>query len=378
MAITTAAAILGAAAIGAGTTVIASSKAAKAQGKAAEEAKNIAESTFEEQKELNEPFRQGGLTAQNRVLELLGLGPRPEPVRQPNVNTFAPTNQPNVNAFAPTARTPEDYGLTEIKIPNIMGRQYGDTSYLMDAEGNYDPDFLIDGQRTGVYRDAQGNFITDVNAYMAENPLPADVNMMAAPAAAAPAAAPPESDYGKYARDFSMKDFEADPGYAFRQSEGMKALERSAAARGGLLSGGTLKGIQRFGQDLASTEYTNAFNRYQVNRSNQLNPLFSLMGAGQNATNMVTNAAGNAGANEAAAVTNAGAARASGYVATGNAINQGLGSLTNYYVNQPLNNAMIGYYNRGAASTTPATGGSFGGGGGIINRGYINPYASGY
>ena len=70
----------------------------------------------------------------------------------------------------------------------------------------------------------------------------------------------PLTDY----QQFGMQQFQADPGYGFRMSEGMKALERSAAARGGLLSGATLKGIQRFGQDLASQEYTNAFNRYQT------------------------------------------------------------------------------------------------------------------
>jgi len=48
---------------------------------------------------------------------------------------------------------------------------------------------------------------------------------------------------------FTMDKFQADPGYAFRLSEGQKALERSAAARGGLLSGGTGKALQRFGQE---------------------------------------------------------------------------------------------------------------------------------
>jgi hypothetical protein len=43
------------------------------------------------------------------------------------------------------------------------------------------------------------------------------------------ARAAPSADFGKYGRDFGTADFEADPGYAFRQSEGMKALERSAA-----------------------------------------------------------------------------------------------------------------------------------------------------
>lgn len=86
-------------------------------------------------------------------------------------------------------------------------------------------------------------------------------------------------DYGKYASaEFTPAQFQVDPGYAFRMSEGMKGLERSAAARGGLLSGAALKGIQRYGQDLASQEYQNAFNRYQTARTNTLNPFASLAG----------------------------------------------------------------------------------------------------
>ena len=52
-----------------------------------------------------------------------------------------------------------------------------------------------------------------------------------------------------------------DPGYGFRLSEGMKALERSAAARGGLISGNALRAAQRYGQDLASQEFGQAYNR---------------------------------------------------------------------------------------------------------------------
>ena len=55
--------------------------------------------------------------------------------------------------------------------------------------------------------------------------------------------------YGSAGKNFSMQDFQADPGYAFRMSEGLKALDRTAAARGGLLSGGALKGAERYGQD---------------------------------------------------------------------------------------------------------------------------------
>jgi hypothetical protein len=52
-----------------------------------------------------------------------------------------------------------------------------------------------------------------------------------------------------------------DPGYGFRLSEGLKALERSAAARGGLMSGATGKALQRYGQDAASQEFGAAYNR---------------------------------------------------------------------------------------------------------------------
>jgi hypothetical protein len=143
---------------------------------------------------------------------------------------------------------------------------------------------------------------------------------------------------GKYARDFGMQDFQQDPGYAFRMSEGMKALDRTAASRGGLLSGAALKGAQRFGQDLGSQEYQNAFNRYQTNRANQLNPLQSLMGASQTATNAMGQAGQNYATNAGNAYMNAGNARASGYVGSANAWSNALGGAANMYnQNQMMN-----------------------------------------
>jgi hypothetical protein len=171
--------------------------------------------------------------------------------------------------------------------------------------------------------------------------------------------------YGSLAKPFGQADFEQDPGYAFRQAEGMKALERSAAARGGLLSGSTLKGIQRFGQESASQEYGNAFNRYQIERNARLNPLQSLMGSGQSATNVLTGAAGQAGQNEAANIYNAAQARASGYVGSANALGGALSSIGQAAASFPLMQAQIGYYNRGA----PSFGGGFGGGAANLNPG---------
>ena len=90
-------------------------------------------------------------------------------------------------------------------------------------------------------------------------------------------------------------DQNADPGTAFRMSEGVKALDRSAASRGGLLSGATLRGVQRYGQDLGSQEFQNAFNRYttgfnaNTGERNQLfNRLSGVAGTGQTAVRDVT------------------------------------------------------------------------------------------
>lgn len=85
---------------------------------------------------------------------------------------------------------------------------------------------------------------------------------------------------------FDESRFRASPGYGFRLDQGLKAIEQSALARGGMLSGNTLKEMQRYGQGLASDEYNNAFNRYQTEFSNRLLPL-------QYLTNMGSNAAGN-------------------------------------------------------------------------------------
>ena len=108
---------------------------------------------------------------------------------------------------------------------------------------------------------------------------------------------------GEFSGSFDSAGFLAnqDPGYGFRISEGLKALDRSAASRGGLLSGATLKGAQQYGQGLASQEYQNAFNRYQTNRANQLNPLQSLAGQGQT----TATALGQQGANTAGNIGNA-------------------------------------------------------------------------
>lgn len=56
-------------------------------------------------------------------------------------------------------------------------------------------------------------------------------------------------------------DTTTDPSYLFRVKEGQDALERSASARGVLRTSGTLKDILDYGQNAASQEYGNIYNR---------------------------------------------------------------------------------------------------------------------
>lgn len=139
---------------------------------------------------------------------------------------------------------------------------------------------------------------------------------------------------------FSMNQFNADPGYAFRLAEGQKALERSAAARGGLISGSALKAAERFGQDYGSQEYTNAFNRYQTERAARLQPLQSLAGVGQTAANTLGQAAGTYGTNVGNLMTGSAAAQAAGTVGQANALTGGLSTYLNYNQGNNLVNAL--------------------------------------
>jgi len=249
----------------------AAENAANTQAAAADRAAELQYKQFQEQQKSQAPFREAGLSAQNRLLSLLGLSPT-----------------------KPTALKKD---ATE------------------EEKKAYD-------EQLALY-----NTIT-------KSPV-----------------------FNKYTKDFGMGDFQQDPGYGFRMSEGLKALDRTAAARGGLLSGSNLKGAQRFGQDLASQEYTNAFNRYQVNRSNQINPLQTFMGSGQSATNVLGSAGQNYANQAGEAYMGAGNARASGYIGSANALSNAFGGVSNAFTNYNLMNSLN---NR---NYTPSTGGYSTGGG---------------
>jgi len=257
MTFVTAAVIIGGAAVG-----------AYSSNRAAKESRKGYEKGLARQEELQAPFREGGLAAQNRLLHYMGLTTDGYDGGEPQTGDGTPFQVDTAG----------------------KGRRYQMLANGINKLG-------IEGEpsrRTGMDPNAEG--------------------------------------FGKYARDFSMDDFQADPGYQFRLKEGLKELDRKAAMHGGSLGGNALRAGQEYGQNMASNEYQNAFNRYQTNRANQLQPLQSLMGAGQTASNALSDASGRA-------QQGMGDARASGYIGMGNAINQGIGGFTNYYQGQNMLNA---------------------------------------
>jgi hypothetical protein len=229
----------------------AAGKATEQQIQASREAEAARERRYQEAVGYQQPYMQGGLTAQNRLFTLLGLNPN--------------AGQPAVSGGAGVPRAYQTpYGTF-----NLPAGGYGGAAPATNAQG----------------------IVVDPNS----------------------------PDFGKYARDFGMQDFEQDPGYAFRLSEGQKAIERSAAARGGLQSGAALKAAARYGQEMGSQEYTNAFKRYQINRANQLDPLYGLVNTGSGAANTLTRAAVGQGENQAAEANARGSYASQGTVAKANA-----------------------------------------------------------
>lgn len=122
----------------------------------------------------------------------------------------------------------------------------------------------------------------------------------------------------------------SDPGYGFGLSEGTKAIDRSAASRGSLYSGATLKALQKYGQDYAGTKLTEAVNRN-----------LGVAGLGQVATSGTSNAGANYSNTAGNNLIGAGNANASSYVGGANAWTNALGGATNSLQQQAIIDALL-------------------------------------
>lgn len=114
---------------------------------------------------------------------------------------------------------------------------------------------------------------------------------------------------GEEARQRALASYRAAPGYQLRLAEGQRALDRSAAARGMLLSGNQLRALAEYGQTLAAQD----FGAYA-------NQLAALAGIGQSATAGTANLGAAAAASRGEFLKNAGEAQSAGIRGAGNAI----------------------------------------------------------
>lgn len=297
----------------------AAGSAANKQAGAAGAATAAQERMFNKQVELQAPFRQGGLAANNRLMYLLGLGGI-DPGIQGTTN-YDTLRQQLLPRF--TTTTQENGVVPFMTEEGMMALRPGATSRQSINESALD---------------------AEIRRLQQENQAKID---------AATASAKTDPEFGSLMRRFGMADFEADPGYAFRQSEGMKGVENSAAARGGLLSGAALKAIQKYGQDLASQEYGNAYQRFNADQTNKYNRLAGIVNTGQGATNQVSNAASQFGQQQGSNIMAAGNAQAAGIVGSANALNSSIGQGVNLYQQNQLMDLIR---NPGATRTTSTRG----------------------
>lgn len=182
--------------------------------------------------------------------------------------------------------------------------------------------------------------------------------------------------YGSFSAP-TLQQAQQTPGYQFTLQQGENALQNSAAARGDLLSGNTMKALTDYGQNLANTTYNDVYNRalnsYQTNAGNfyqnQANQYGRLMGLGGMGLQTGLNAAGQLGANSqdfygnmsnALGMANQGAmAGAAGTMGAANAWQNALGGIGN---NLQFYSMMSQLGNNGGGMGAPVSGLNLGGG----------------
>ena len=173
-----------------------------------------------------------------------------------------------------------------------------------------------------------------------------------------------------FTKQFGQEDFQAgiDPSYNFRLAQGNLATTNLANQAGGLIGGNALQGLTNYGQNLASTEFGNAFNRFQTQRTGIYNTLASIAGIGQTAQNQTSQLAQNVAGNIGQATIGGGNAIAGGQVGYANALSGGLQGAANAYMlpsllgsrGAPPTNYGISPSNYGITQKNPDMGGAQG------------------
>jgi hypothetical protein len=207
---------------------------------------------------MQQPYRQGGKEAQNELMYQLGLG---DPSGYAQTENYFDQDKFKQFALQQAEKTIRDQrvgaknaGKTDLLVKNRLA----ELSKKIDKEGAWS----VYQARLAGGGNVNGDFF------------------MKRDGAAGGGAS---NGYGSLMKDFTNEDFIKDPGYQFRLDEGNKAVQASAAAGRGLLSGAAMKAMQKYGQGFASNEFANAYNRDTTNKTNRYNRLTGVVDTGARA-----------------------------------------------------------------------------------------------
>lgn len=126
-------------------------------------------------------------------------------------------------------------------------------------------------------------------------------------------------DGREYGQAEALNRFQKDPDYQFRLAEGEKGMNRSLAAKTGVLSGAAVKEGMRFNQGMAADAFGNYFNR-----------MMGLAGGGQQAATSIGQMGVAAAKGAGDDIVEGGKARQSGYQALGKGISSGINNVAGF------------------------------------------------
>lgn len=304
------------------TQADAANNAAQAQAQSSRDANATQRYFYDTSRSDNMPFLQNGVAASNKLSSLLGIS-------APGSNTAGLRTQDEWTAD--NYRNGADQAATTSSLGNLSAAD--------------------------AYKDYASRYV---------------------PSAADAASADPS--FGSLTKQFSAADLAADPvynsGLQFGLDEGVKGINRTAAANGGLDSGATLKALTQFGNDYGSTKANDSYNRYMNTQTQTYNKYAGVAGAGQQASSTIGSAGSNAASGISSSDLSSGNAIASGYIGAGNAtaagqigsanaLSSGLTGGINSYNQQNLLSKLLsgnssGYSTGGLGSSSSSGGTYFG------------------
>ncbi len=155
---------------------------------------------------------------------------------------------------------------------------------------------------------------------------------------------------GALMQTYTGEDLASDPGFQFGLDQGRAAIDQSAAGRGILFSGKTLRDLMQFGTDYGGTKFNEGFQRDMANKQFQQGTLSGLSGTGQ-ATAMGGAQLGQQNAQSISdLLTSGAAARAAGTVGAANALSSGISNAGNTYMQMSMLDRIMGGNKRTAGA----------------------------